>query len=144
MPPPPPDQSTPSPDEQLARAYRNAVYVVNGFDLKIDEPHPDFDAWLTERGHHHYLILTAYNPYSTPLPAAVNAERHATLLHLLEARNFSFTAASGSDPEGGWPEELGVCLLDVPREQAYAIGRIYQQHAVVEGQRGGTPDLVWL
>ncbi|NJB87607.1 hypothetical protein GGR26_003391 [Lewinella marina] len=133
-----------APDEKLAQAYRNAVYVVNGYELKIDEPHPDFDAWLSRRGHRYYLILTAFNPYSTPLPEPVNEARHHTLIELLDRRGMPYVAAAGSDPEGGWPEERGVCLLDPSPEAGCAIGRLYQQHAIVVGRRGESPDLVWL
>lgn len=133
-----------SPDEPLAQAYRDAVYKVNGFELRIDEPHPDFDAWLSREGCAYYLILTAFNPYSTPLPDPVNEARHQTLLELLDRRGERYVAASGSDPEGGWPEERGLCLLDISPAEGYAIGRLYEQHAIVEGSRGGTPQLRWL
>ena len=141
---PPNDQRQSFPDERLARAYRNADYRVNGTVLKIDEPHPAFDRILSEAGADYYVILTAYNPKSTPLPPALNAVRHEQLLQLLAGRGLSYLAASGADPANDWEEEHGVCLLDPPQEAAYEIARLFEQHAIVEGLRGGRAQLVWL
>lgn len=144
MPEPTSDESTLPPDERLDRAYRRARYVVNDFSLEIDVPQPDFDAWLTRRGCSTYAILTAWNPRSTPLPAAVNAARQATLESLLRRRGLSFVPAAGTDPEGEWPAEHGVCLLDPPPDAARELGVIYEQHAIVVGDVGGSPTLLWL
>ena len=144
MPDPSPDQPPNIRDEQLDRAYRNARYVANGFTLRIDVPHPDFDRWLTDGGYHAFTILTAQNPHSTPLSPQANADRHRQLLAEPLLREYPFVDAAGSDPEGGWPEEIGVCLLDVPAEAGRALARKYRQHAIVEGRRGGRPRLVWL
>ena len=141
----PPNDERPSfPDERLVRAYRNADYRVNGTVLKIDEPHPDFDRHLASAGAEYYTFLTAYNPRSTPLPPVVNEARHQQLLQLLAGRNLRFLPASGSDPANDWEEEIGVCLLDPPPEEALEIGRLFEQHAVVEGRRGGPARLRWL
>lgn len=131
-------------DEKWGAAYRRAHYRVNDFSLRIGRPHPEFDTWLTRAAATHYLILTAHNPYSTPLPSPVNAARHATLLALLDARGYRYVAASGHDPAGSWPAEHGVCLLDAPEWEGPEIGRLFEQHALVEGRRGGSPKLLWL
>ena len=144
MPLTPNDERKSFPDERLVRAYRNAEYRVNGSILKIDEPQPEFDRQLSEKGVRYYVILTAYNPRSSSLPPAVNQARHQTLLQLLDARNMDYLAASGADPQNEWEEEIGVCLLNPAPEEAYEIGRLYQQHAVVEGYRGEDPKLIWL
>ena len=140
----PHDERSTLPDERLQRAYHHADYRVNGYVLKIGQPHPDFDRWLLERGVHAYVLLTTYNPGSTPLPPAVNEARHRTLLRLLEGRGMHWIPASGSDPENDWPEEHGVCLLDAPATDARELGRLYEQHAIVEGFRDGAPVLYWL
>ncbi|MGB3798793.1 MAG: DUF3293 domain-containing protein [Lewinella sp.] len=138
------DERQTLPDERLARAYRNATYRVNDLILKIDEPHPDFDAVLTHENADYYIILTAYNPFSTPLPRPVNEARHLTLLQLVERLGWSYLPASGADPANEWEEEIGICLLDPPSTQAYEVARLYEQHAIVEGVRGRQPALVWL
>ena len=141
---PPNDQRQSFPDERLARAYRNADYRVNGTTLKVDESHPDFDRLLSELGADYYVILTAYNPKSTPLPSALNVARHQQLLQLLAGRQLGWITASGADPTNEWDEEHGVCLLDPPQEEAYEIARLFEQHAIVEGLRGGQARLIWL
>lgn len=141
---PPHDQRSGLPDERLRHAYRQADYRVNGFVLNIGRPHPAFDAWLRERGVRGYVLVTAYNPRSTPLPASVNETRHRTLVRSLDESGLSWVPASGSDPQHAWPEEPGVCLLDPPVRQARALARQYEQHAIVEGFCGGAPVLYWL
>lgn len=143
MPSPPSDQSTHSPDQSLEEAYRAADYRVNGQLLKIGRPHPEFDRWLSEQQYTTYYLLTAHNPYSTPLPPAVNALRHRTLLRLLDGLGMDYAPASGGDTAGTWTEE-GVCLFDVPLRTADQLGKIYEQHAVVHGSRGGQALLRWL
>ncbi|MBB4078556.1 hypothetical protein GGR28_001169 [Lewinella aquimaris] len=134
-----------SPEEQLLeQAYLNARYTVNGISLKIGEPHPEFDRWLSERSAFRYAILTAHNPQSRPLAPTVNQARNDTLQVLLDQLQLEYVPASGEDPAGVWPSETGFCILDgrptAPRE----IGRLYEQYAIVVGERGGSPGLRWL
>ncbi len=138
------DQPPAPPDQHLDRAYRSAHYVVNGDRLQIGHAHPDFDRWLAEHGHTTYLIVTAHNPGSHPLPAAENLAREGALLQIVEERKLSFVPAYGADPEGIWKREDGLCLLDVPRPVAYALAAGFGQNAVVAGEGGGNPRLFWL
>lgn len=144
MPDTPTDRPPPSIDQSLVDAYRSAHYTTNGFTLKIGEPHPEFDNWLSQRSLHKYCLITAHNPLSHPLPAIVNQARHRTLVQLLDRLKMIYTDASSSDPSGEWPAEPGVCLFDVAPARAREIGRLYQQHAIVEGHRGGVPELYFL
>ena len=84
MPQPPTDRQHSPIDQQLADAYRGAYYLVNGFTLQIGESQPEFDAWLARRRATTYCLLTAHNPQSQRLPAAVNEARHRTLIRLLD------------------------------------------------------------
>lgn len=141
---PPNDERTALPDEHLLRAYRAADYRVSGHLLHIDQPHPDFDRQLERLGVQTYVLLTAYNPRSTPLPDPVNRARHLTLLELVEGRQLGWLPASGADPAQDWQEEIGICLLDPRPADARELARLYEQHAIVEGFRGGAPVLYWL
>jgi hypothetical protein len=132
------------PDESIQEAYRGAHYRVNGYTLRIDAPHPDFDAYLTRHQIESYVILTAHNPRSHRLSPAINRVRHVTLLRLLDRRSDRYTPATGEDPSGNWPREEGVCLLDPAPGLGREIARIYEQHAIVEGNRGHRPQLYWL
>ena len=143
MPLTPTDRPPLPPDQQFAEAYRRADYRVNGLLLKIGQPHPDFDRYLAEHGHTDFVILTAYNPCSTPLPPPVNAARHRTLLLLVDQLGLDQLTASGSDPEGNWPAEHGLCLF-VDSVFGGHLGRFYAQHAIVAGSLGTLPRLVWL
>ena len=143
MTPNPTDRSPLPPDQHLAVAYRRADYRVNGLLLKIGHPHPDFDRYLAELGHTDFVILTAYNPRSTPLPQPVNAARHRTLLLLVNHLDLDHVPASGSDPGGDWPTEHGLCLF-VDAALGIHLGNFYAQHAIVVGSLGTLPRLVWL
>ena len=138
------DRPPTPPDQQLDRAYRGACYEVNDYTLKIGQPHPNFDRWLAEVHYSTYLIVTAHNPESLLLPAAENLARELQLIHFAEAHGLTFIPSRASDPTGAWAAETGLCLLDVSRADGYAIGRRFAQNAVVEGERGGLPRLVWL
>ncbi|MCP9235777.1 DUF3293 domain-containing protein [Lewinella sp. JB7] len=142
--PPTKDKTPPPADRGLEEAYRAARYTVNGIPLRIGESHPDFDRWLTERSAVQYTILTAHNPRSTPLHPPVNEARHATLLKLLDQLRLDYVSARGEDPAGEWPAEEGICLLNLRPNEALQIAVLYQQHAVVQGERGGVPRLVWV
>ncbi len=138
------DQPHPSPDQSLDDAYRRARYDINGFSLRIGQPHPDFDRWLSEQGYLTYLLLTAHNPASRLLSPKENKHRQQALLQTVSQEGMAHVTASGSDPHGTWPREDGLCLLDVPTSASYALARAYGQHAVVEGETNGTPRLRWL
>jgi hypothetical protein len=144
MPPTPSDKSTAFPDQSIQDAYRGADYRVNGFLLRIDVAHPGFDTFLEGQGVEYYVVLTADNPRSVRLAPPVNQARRDTLLQLLKVRGSRYVAATGEDPQGRWPVEEGVCLLDPSPEDARELGRLYEQHAIVEGRRGGCPTLHWL
>ena len=144
MPLPPTDQPPKGFDEQLAAAYAAADYRVNAFTLHIGRPHPAFDAWLLQQGRTRYTLLTAFYPKSKVLTAEENRVRHETLVQLLRFRQYAYVDAVSTDPGGHWPDEEGVCLFDLPEGEARALGRIYEQHALVEGSTGGTPLLHWL
>ena len=144
MPIPPTDESPALLDDRLRQAYRTAHYWVNGLLLQIGQPQPDFDHWLARRGYRDYSLITAYNPFSTPLSAPVNEARHRTLVQLVERLRLPHVAASGSDPGGSWPDEHGLCIFAPGTHFGRHLGRIYQQHAIVVGSRGSAPRLLYL
>ena len=138
------DQRSPPPDDRLRAAYAAAEYVCNGFVLRVGHLHPAFDAWLAEQTYEYYAFLTAHNPRSVALPAAINELRHGQLQELLRRMQLPFAPALGRDPGGDWAPETGVLLFDVGAAQVHELARVFEQNAVVEGKLGGVPLLVWL
>ena len=105
--------------EQRA-AYLETVVTVDGQPAV---------ASLAERGA--FWVVTAWNPFSEELPAAVNAGRHAELCRRLGNDGLAWLPAVGSSPDGGWAEE-SVAMVGIDRAAARALGREFGQHAVFE------------
>ena len=138
------DEGPPPADEELLAAYLDCDYRFQGMTLNIGHRHPGFDRWLQEHGFTHYAFVTPYNPFSKQLPDHVNTLRLRQLVSMLRTNGLPFGPAEGGDPTGAWPVEHGVMLFDLPTGRVHALGRSFQQYAVVEGRIGGVPLLVWL
>lgn len=138
------DQQPPAADEDLLAAYLATEYRFQEHTLKIGHRHPEFDRWLATYGFTKYAFITPYNPLSRPLSAWVNAQRLRQFVGVLQANGLSFGPADATDPAGEWPTEQGVFVFDLPAGRVHALGRSFQQYAVVEGRIGGVPLLVWL
>lgn len=120
--------------DALLEAYSDTAYVVsalNGFTLRVGVTCPALDRLLLDRGFNEAAFITAFNPFSQRLPDQENQHRHSMLLRALEAENLSWLAGygKGSDPE--WDQEESVLVLGVSLESALALGREFEQHAIL-------------
>lgn len=135
--------------ESLEAAYRAAIYRVTLPDglleWHIGRADAEADRRLRALGcEQGWALLTAVNPYSRQLVPAENEQRLQSLQADLRQRGQRFYPAVHRDPEGRWPDEASVFLLDPPAGLAEALGRHWEQHATVRGRLGGEPELVWL
>jgi alpha/beta superfamily hydrolase len=134
----------------LDAAYRAADYVVasgNG-DILMQVGRADAVRDLRLQTdccvHRHWAVLSACNPGSQALSAEDNRGRIEALRREIEqagSRRFEMTAR---DPDAEWPDETGELLCDPPTGFAEELARRYGQNAIVRGQLGATPELVWL
>lgn len=129
----------------LLRAYHNTIYQVDHplWQLRIGERHPDFDRWLSLQGAQTWGFITAYNPFSCPLAAHENAHRLNVLYQALQHAGYRSYAGRGlsADPDSTWAPEDSLLVLGITQADSIAMGRRWQQNAVVWGRVGESAQL---
>lgn len=91
----------------------------------------------------HWHILTSCNPASQRLPPAENAARLDALNHELQHRGWAMLPSVNSSDDDTWVEP-GFCVLDAPAENVRALAMRHGQSAIVAGNLGQAPRLVWI
>lgn len=84
-----------------------------------------------------FFVVTSDNPYSRVLDDADNETRRRELRGVLDSRHVAYLDARGHDPGGTWPDELGVALFGVTRDDARALALAWEQFAFYEVSRDG-------
>jgi len=79
-----------------------------------------------------YFVVTSDNPYSQVLSDEENEARRASLRAFLRGRGVGFHETLGQDPQGRWPDEAGVALRDLSREDVRSLTRAWDQFAFYE------------
>lgn len=134
----------------LEAAYRNTEYVAllerGELVLRADRADAIADQRLRlEAGvHSSWAIITPCNPRSRQLSGADNNAALARFLEELARCGRAHFPAVNRDPTGRWPDERGALLVDPTLESAQALGRTYEQHAILFGRLQQAPQLVWL
>lgn len=132
---------------ELEREYRRASYIVDApgssITLRVGEPSAEFDDVLQSLDATTWAFITAHNPHSQIRSPEENRGRHRTLLELASLRGLQSLPSAGVDDDGTWPTESGRLLLDVRRDDAITMGRELEQNAILFGERGGAPELVY-
>ncbi len=93
-------------------------------------------------------IVTAHNP-GERLADHQNALRQRRLRARIAASPCAFFAASniadgGGDHPAGWPVEASYLVFPADEQQVAALGREFGQLAVVFGETGSAPRLLWV
>lgn len=132
-------------DKSLLQAYQRADYVVPeiGEILHIGKSHPVLDAFLAQHLSEQWAFISAFNPYSNVKDELWNKARQQELKKLLLKEGYAFLEAYGRDPEGEWPPEDNFLVMDISAERAVAIGKAFEQNAILVGTRGEAVRLVF-
>jgi hypothetical protein len=77
------------------------------------------------------VIVTVWNPFSTPLADEVNRLRNVALEHHLADNGLPCLPAEGRDPTGQWAAEHSFLAFDPSPGQVETLLVDFQQHAVV-------------
>lgn len=136
-----------SPD--LDAAYHATAYVVEmpggkRISLRCGEPSADLDRHLQDLGVVEWAFVTACNPRSKRLDDAVNALRMARLDEVLRDRGLPSLTGSGVPDAAEWPPEPSRLVLGIGEADAIALGRLFDQNAILVGVRGHAARLVWI
>lgn len=129
---------------ELERAYRTTTYAAGTLRLRIGARDAALDAMLDKMGAREWAYLTAWNPRGEPQSEAENRAGMRRLQAMLDAGDYEAIGGEAEGDDRVWPAEPSVLILDIAREDAEAIGRVFDQVAIVAGTRGGVAELVWL
>jgi hypothetical protein len=101
-----------SPD--LVLAYERALYVVHWpgavRQIVFGDVLTAADVPLPCRAR--FAIVTADNPFSRPTAEATNKARRDALERVVDAVGRAWVLSEGRDPNGLWPTEHGVAVID--------------------------------
>ena len=89
-----------------------------------------------------WSIISAYNPYSQELSTDENQRRHGLLQQLLTELQSKFDPAVGRSIAGPW-EEPSFLVLDLSYDMAQSLGTVFEQNAVVFGERGAVVEMIF-
>ncbi|TMG73650.1 MAG: DUF3293 domain-containing protein [Betaproteobacteria bacterium] len=132
--------------EQIA-AYKKAQYVVLGdpeLVIRIGEPNPDLDELLEAEGAATAAYITAANPRGEARDAWENEIANAALVRSQTEAGYSCYEGEGRDPQGRWTPERSALVVGISRSDAEALGRVFEQNAIVFVEKGRSPELVVL
>jgi hypothetical protein len=89
-------------------------------------------------------FLTAFNPLGTQKSDTENDQAHAELTKTLARLGLESIEGSGSEVGTQWPAEKSLFALGLNRRDAIAIGRQFDQDAIVWVGDSAVPELVLL
>lgn len=129
----------------LELAYRETDYRIPelGFTLHVDEPAPELDRWLQRGGWLSWAFISAANPQSRLATDAVNQYQHRCLQHSVNALGLPCYEAIGEGRDGHWPPEPSLFVPGLTAVQARHLCWHYHQNAVLYGEVGVPPRLLW-
>ena len=130
-------------DAYRATTYRVFVPDAAPIDLKVGERSAALDGILMAQGVAAWAFITGSNPRSQPLSAEENGRRHAELMRSIRDGGWRYFDGAGIPANAEWQPEASVLVLGIARDEALALGRRFEQNAIVAGRRGGEAELVY-
>jgi acetyl esterase/lipase len=79
-----------------------------------------------------FFVVSSDNPFSRQLSSEENEVRRVALRAFLEGRGVDYHESLGRDAEGRWPDEAGVALRGLSREDVGSLTRSWDQFAFYE------------
>ena len=89
-------------------------------------------------------FLTAYNPRGTQKSDAENDQAHEQLATQLATHGLETIEGSGSEEGTDWPSEKSYFAFGLSRDSSIAIGKLFDQDAIVWVGESAVPELVLL
>ena len=128
-------------------AYMQANYRVSdgqGFRLRIGSRSPELAGLHRLCAVDCSAFVTACNPFGEPLDDAQNEARQQALRSEIELAGLKHVEGVGQDPSGKWKGEPSFLILGLDLEAAKALGRRFEQNAVVWCGAAAVPQLILL
>jgi hypothetical protein len=131
--------------EDLETLYRRAIYVVDDGDVKITirlgHENTELSDYLATLKASTWAFLTAFNPNSLPATLEQNTARQAELIQLVEQHGYSYLHGYGTGKD--WLREASIFIIDIPHTEAIKLAQKFHQSAILWGEIGIEPELVW-
>ena len=133
-------------DQQLRDAYLATTYEVKhlGLQLRIGEENWHLEEFLIDNNVFSWAFISAWNPFSQQLPSLENENRHLKFVEFAKKRQWIFAEGFGVPQNEDWQAEKNLFLLDISRDEAINLGKMFEQNAIVIGRLGKAPELVFL
>ncbi|MBR9920566.1 MAG: DUF3293 domain-containing protein [Bacteroidetes bacterium] len=140
------DDSYKPSDEQLAEWYKNTTYQLYKPDisLRIGQHSPNLDAFLRSKDVTSFVFITAWNPGSVRLSPNENAERQLKLFQELMDAGFHPLPGAGVPDDDSWQEEKSFLVPGMDKESGIHYAKKVEQKAIVYGEIGGEPELIFV
>ncbi|WP_342241680.1 DUF3293 domain-containing protein [Inquilinus sp. OTU3971] len=120
---------------RLLEAYRDTRYLFAAdgveHEVRIDRRNPEAEAWLAGRGATGAGFVSADNPRSRLVPAAVNDAARQRLAEAVRRRGAGAVPHTGAGLDGAWPPEQGLLVLGLPVAELTALAEDFGQNAIV-------------
>lgn len=120
--------------EELLQAFSATDYRVRvadcGYAIRPGRRHPALDRALAGRS---WAIVTACNPNAQQLDNAANEERHRHLVEAVTRLGHETHPAVNRDPDGNWPDETALLVVDAGMEELDWVAGKFGQAAIVTG-----------
>lgn len=130
-----PGNKPPALSDALLAAFNATDFVVleqPEIHVRLGKAPPDeLVDMLDHRQAETAVIVTAWNPFSTPLSDDLNRLRNLFLEHRLASEGLPCLPAEGRDPTGQWAAEPSFLAFDLLPDQLESLLEIFQQHAIV-------------
>jgi len=134
-------------DPKTIQAYLETEYRVQGETptiLRLGMANPGVSNLHQAHRIQSSAFITACNPLSEVLSEEVNAERNAALERELRERNLIFFPGLGLHPFNQWPGEPSFLVLGLDLEAAEALGKRFEQNAIIWNGPDAVPQLILL
>ena len=132
---------------ELLNAYKSTNFEVltqETFVLKIHYQNEHLRSLYKQYLINTACFITAYNPFSETVSKLENEEAQLRLLEDIKASELPYFSGIGSDPSGEWEGEPSFLILGISKNSAEALGKRYQQNAIVWCDDDCTPELLLL
>lgn len=132
-------------DQLLLRAYLETIYTVEKLDIQIQigQKNEELENLLVQYNAPSWAFITAWNPKSVSLSKDENLQRHQRLVEMVEKAAYSYFVGKGVGKGTTWEPELSLLILNIPTSEALKLGKYFDQKAIVYGEKGGLPQLLF-
>ena len=134
-------------DSDIIVAYQATDFQVNAeqpFTLNIGISSHPLEVLYKSSRVNSAMFITASNPFSQLLSEDENSLRNVKLIDEIKQRSLKYIGGIGQNPERKWPGEDSILVLGLGLEAAKALGKHYEQNAIVWCDADAVPQLILL